>query len=147
MATKKELLELTEKFFKRHWNVECESDIPQWNIGWSWQGSVPHHDKGGVYALFSESGEVMYVGLATSTGGGKYDEHGISRRLTAHVIKTDKDKGRGNYLPQDKWLEIKDIGAIGFPAEYTYLAAALEDFLIRNIKPPKNAVRRRGKVS
>ncbi len=89
----------------------------------------------------------MYVGLGISKGGGKHDEHGISRRLTAHVIRTNREKGRGHYRPQDNWQDVKDIGAIGFPPDYTYLAASLEDFLIRKIKPPRNSAKVKGRVS
>ncbi|GMG88766.1 hypothetical protein [Biformimicrobium ophioploci] len=147
MPNKEELIKYTAEFFERHWPRDLELSPPVWDIGWSWSGSVPHHDKGGVYALFSANGDVLYVGLGISSGGGPYDQHGISRRLIAHVIATDKSKGRGHYVPQDKWQDVKDLGAVGFPAEYSYLAAALEDFLIRKLAPSRNAVKKRGVVA
>lgn len=141
MPYRKELEEYTAEFFQKHW-VSDAGKPPSWKIGWPWHGSVPYHDKGGVYALFSESGEVLYIGLGTSKGGGLYNEHGISRRLLSHVIQKDSDKGRGHYMPKKKWNDVKDIGAVGFPSEYSYLAAALEDFLIRKMSPPRNSVRK-----
>ena len=147
MKGRLELQKYTKEFFERHWFINSNIEPPTWKIGWPWHGSVPYHDKGGVYALFSEEGEVLYIGLGTSSGGGPYDEHGISRRLIAHVIQTNKEKGRGHYVPQEKWKDVKDIGAVGFPGEYSYLAAALEDFLIRKLTPSRNSVKKRGTVA
>lgn len=104
-------------------------------------GSVPQ--QGGVYALFDGDKNIVYIGLGISRGGGIYKECGISKRLLAHVITRDHDKGGGSYKPQEKWGEVVDIGAIGFPGEYAYLAAALEDYLIGDLNPPRNRVKKR----
>jgi hypothetical protein len=60
-----------------------------------------------------------------------------------HVLDVNKEKGSGHYLPKKKWSTIKDIGAIGFPEELTYLAAALEDYLIGLLNPPENVTKRK----
>lgn len=103
---------------------------------------MPYHNKGGVYALFDANGNIVYVGLGASRGGGIYMEHGISRRLLAHVIASDRSRGAGYYVPRKAWSEVADIGAIGFPKEYAYLAPALEDYLIGKLNPPRNSVKR-----
>lgn len=128
----------TDEFFNRHWNVSSEHEVPTWKNGWPWQGSVPYHNKGGVYALFDSQGAIVYIGLGASRGGGIYKEHGISRRLLAHVITTDKVKGKGYYVPRKAWGDVRDIAAIGFPKEYKYLAPALEDYLIGELNPTRN---------
>lgn len=133
-----DLIKHTDEFFKRHWNISSGHELPAWKNGWQWQGSVPYHDKGGVYALFDSQKNIMYIGLGASRGSGIYQEHGISRRLLAHVIATDKTKGKGCYAPKKAWYDVTDIAAIGFPKEYTYLAPALEDYLIGELNPARN---------
>ncbi|WP_144439642.1 hypothetical protein [Halomonas chromatireducens] len=137
------LIDSTDEFFRRHWTSCIAHPTPEWKADWDWKGSVPHHDKRGVYALFDEAGKVIYVGLGASVGGGDRTGYGISRRLLAHVITTDKTRGRGHYVPQGKWSEVSSLAAIGFPNEYSYLAPALEDYLIERLAPPRNSSKRR----
>jgi hypothetical protein len=143
MNKKEKIIELTNSFFEMHWYSKNEHSSPEWKFGYSWSGSVPYHDKGGVYALLGANDEVIYIGLGASRGGGIYKEHGLSRRLLNHVLDVNKEKGSGHYLPKKKWSTIKDIGAIGFPEELTYLAAALEDYLIGLLNPPENVTKRK----
>ncbi|WP_276783774.1 hypothetical protein [Thalassolituus oleivorans] len=134
-----ELTRATELFFSKHWEHSSKKSTPYWKWKWDWASSVPYHNKGGVYALLDENNRISYIGLGASIGGGKYKEHGISRRLLSHVIKKDPSK-KGAYVPKSKWSNIKDIGAIGFDYEDSYLAASLEAFLIRELKPLMNSV-------
>tara|TARA_R110002126_G_scaffold161549_13_gene309411 strand:+ start:473 stop:910 length:438 start_codon:yes stop_codon:yes gene_type:complete len=133
-----DLVQLTGQFFERHWDKAENVELPVWKNNWGWQSSVPYHNKGGVYALIDKDEAVIYVGLGVSRGNQLYKEHGISRRLLSHVIATDKSKGRGYYTPKQKWTEVIDIAAIGFPKEFCYLAPALEHFLIERISPVRN---------
>jgi len=144
MATIVDILTHTDAFFEMHWPKNSAVSMPSWKTNWSWSGSVPYHDKGGVYALIDGDGEVVYIGLGASRGGGLYKDHGISRRLLAHVIKTCKEKGRGHYEPRQKWAEVWDIGAVGFPREFAYLAPALEDYLIWKVAPSRNSAKKAG---
>lgn len=137
------LVEHTEEFFRRHWPVCTSQAAPVWDYEWEWKGPVPHHSKGGVYALLNETGEILYIGLGASVGRGGRVGYGISRRLLGHVIITDKQKGRGHYKPRKKWSEVAVVAAVGFPSEYAYLAPALEDFLIGIINPPINNSKKR----
>lgn len=132
-----ELIVKTEEFFHKHWNDE--KNYPAWKNRWDWSSSVPYHNKAGVYALFDESGRLLYIGLGASVRSVKYQEHGVSRRLLSHVIKKDPTKKR-TYAPRKKWASVSGIGAIGFDYSDSYLAAALEVFLIRQLKPPMNNV-------
>lgn len=133
----------TDKFFSMHWDKSSEAQPYKWKYDWAWEGSVPYHDKPGVYALIDASGSVIYIGLGASKGGGLYKEHGISRRLLSHVICTDQDKGRGYYKPKDNWKEVVSIAAIGFPVQFSYLAPALEDYLIGEFNPHRNTVKKK----
>lgn len=143
MATINDLIQQSNKFFQKHWDKSSSLQPLEWKHKWPWSGSVPYHNLAGVYALFDAAGNVVYVGLGASRGGGLYKEHGISRRLLAHVIAPDRSKGSGFYKPKDNWAEVTDIGAIGFPTAYSYLAPALEDFLIGILNPPRNSVKKR----
>ena len=142
MCQLSELIKTSELFFLRHWDKKNQSNTPVWKNNWEWKGSVPYHNKGGVYALLNDSEEVIYIGLGVSKGGGKYKEHGISRRLLSHVIKKDPAK-KGTFIPKKKWSNVKDIAAIGFDYEESYLAASLEAFLIRELKPEMNLVNKK----
>ena len=73
-----------------------------------------------------------------SLGGGKYKGYGISNRLLGHVLVRDRLRGEDWYAPRTHWSDVASIGAIGFPAEYNYLAPALEDYLITILNQPKN---------
>ena len=133
------LKQSTDEFFQRHWSsasLPCQR--PDWKV---WEnflyGSVPNHDLGGCYVLFSGD-ELLYVGLGASRGGGPYPNHGISRRLTKHVIESDPQRGGDRSRLREPWNNVNAIFTIGFPNECAYLAAALEAFLIRELNPPSN---------
>lgn len=145
MTTIDDVVNYSNVFFEKHWDKSSPLQAPEWKCNWQWVGSVPYHDMAGVYALFEAAGNLVYVGLGASRGGGIYNEHGISRRLLAHVIAPDPSKGRGFYKPKDKFADVTNIGAIGFPSEYSYLAPALEDYLIGMLNPPQNSVKKRKK--
>lgn len=127
----------TVEFFKAHWVEDRLGPAPLWV---SWQpflhGPAPNHEHGGCYAIFFGA-NLAYVGLGASRGGGKFREHGISRRLTAHVIRKDRvrDGDWGELCEQ--WAECTAIHTIGLPRT-EYLAAALESYLIRELSPPRN---------
>ena len=142
MATINDLVQHSNIFFEKHWDKSSSLQPLEWKCKWSWAGSVPYHERAGVYALFDAADNVVYVGLGASRGGGPYKEHGISRRLLAHVIAPDRSKGRGFYKPKDNWAEVTDIGTIGFPTKYSYLAPALEDYLIGILTPPRNRMKK-----
>ncbi|MBD9415899.1 GIY-YIG nuclease family protein [Pseudomonas sp. PDM16] len=147
MANIQDLIRLSAEFFQRHWDHASGQSEPEWKHGWSWKGSLPHYEKGGVYALFDTGGEVVYIGLGASKGGGRYIDRGISRRLINHVVMRDPSKGKDHYMPKPNWLEVNSIGAIGFPRESAYLALALEAFLIGELNPPRNRQKRIAAVS
>lgn len=138
MTTIKDIQKETNLFFEKHWSQKITENYPKWKYNWKWEGSLPNYEKGGVYTLFNDDAQLVYVGLGISRGGGQYKECGLSRRLLSHVITTNKEKGRGYYVPQSNWPEVKSIATIGFDKEYTYLAAALEIYLIEKFKPHRN---------
>ena len=142
MSTLEKLLEITEVFFSRHWSES--KPHPQWRFDWQWRGPVPNYLLGGVYCLVADD-NVVYVGLGNSRGGGIYKERGLSRRLEAHVLDLAPKGCSVDYLPKERWqtVGVSSIGTIGFPAELSYLAPALEDYLIGELNPPENSVRRR----
>jgi hypothetical protein len=140
MPTFLDLEQNTSAFFRRHWVADEIGDSPpRWK---PWKeflySSVPNHDKAGCYALVCGQ-ELMYVGLGASKGGGIYDEHGLSRRLMAHVICADRERGGEWSKLQPTWSSITGLYTIGFAKDSAYLAASLETYLIRHIISMSNA--------
>jgi hypothetical protein len=133
MSYQDELIALTQSFFAKHWGVEAEE--PEWDFSWEWRGPVPNYLVGGVYALF-KGGEVLYVGLGNSRGGGIYQDRGISRRLMAHVIKSAPSGSGKDSVLRERWeaAGVDKVATLGFPEELNYLAPALEDFFNRKAK-------------
>lgn len=128
----------TSAFFSLHWNTTVSGVPPAWEPWTTFlEGSVPNYQYGGCYALFSES-ELVYVGVGASRGGGLYPQHGISRRLMAHVLRSDRANGPNRSKLLDSWADTTALWTIGFRS-CDYLAPALESFLIRSLAPPRNA--------
>ena len=127
----------TSEFFRFHWPADF-NEAPNWV---SWQeflkGSVPNHQHGGCYAIFSGP-SLIYIGLGVSRGGGIYQQHGISRRLMAHVLRSDLARGRQWSKLDESWRDATAIYTLGFPGR-EYLAPALESYLIRELSPPRNS--------
>jgi hypothetical protein len=134
-----QLTEATDSFFQRHWVPSALGPTPpsweRWETFLS--GSVPNHDKAGCYALFAGH-ELIYVGLGASKGGGIYVEYGLSRRLTAHVICADRERGPQWSKLEPGWSSVTGVYTLGFAADLSYLAASLETYLIRALQPPRN---------
>lgn len=131
------LARATEEFFARHWAKEILGQHPTWQRWESFlSGSVPNYQHPGCYAIFFDGG-LRYVGLGASRGGGIYKEHGISRRLMAHVIQGDRSRGPTWSKLRERFTDATDIYTLGLPGT-GYLAAALETYLIRSLAPPMN---------
>ena len=132
----------TDTFFHRHWvTAEIGAAPPKWESSPSrFTGSIPNYNKGGCYALI-EGGTVVYIGVGTRLGAGRYTEHGISLRLLSHVIHP---VGEGRHEPRERWSSVTEILTIGFDPGQTYLAPSLEDYLIGKLSPCSNSNKRRG---
>lgn len=143
MSDQERLSAQTKEFFSLHWGLNEEP--PEWNYSWRWLNAIPNYQLGGLYALFSGN-KLLYVGLGASTGGGIYKDRGISRRLLAHVLQTAPKDTSVSYEPQDRWkaIQVDLVATIGFPAGRNYLACALEDYLIGELNPPENQMKRKG---
>lgn len=135
----------THSFFYLHW-PKANGERPIWNHDYNFIGAVPNGDHGGCYALLTEDGEVSYVGSGVSRGRGLYVNHGLGSRLNSHVLSRVKAAPASiadrKYSFQSKWEKCSRLSTLGFPHEYSYLAVALEAYLIRQLKPPHNIVRR-----
>jgi hypothetical protein len=130
-VTLDEVISTTSVYFARHWNASAiGKNPPEWQ-GWhEFKGSAPNYHLGGCYTLF-EGGELQYIGLGASRGSGLYLGHGISRRLKAHVLQNDWEKGPEWLKPRPRWPSITSIYTIGFDDDNVHVAPSLETFLIR----------------
>ena len=127
----------TATFLRRHW-IESENGVPPEWVIWSQflYGSVPNYKQGGCYALFVGD-SLVYIGKGSSRGGGTYIDHGISRRLMAHVYSSAKTVDCRQLRLKEPWLDVTSLYTIGL-TDRDYLAPALEGFLIRTLLPARN---------
>ena len=140
MATIEDLETSTKTFFDLHWPQNAGKP-PLWNASYELVGTIPHGDLRGCYALLNSS-LVLYVGSGVGRGGGAYLNHGLGKRITAHVLSHDKSIvapiERRQYKFQERWQGASRLLTIGFPLEFAYLALALEAYLIAQLSPPAN---------
>ena len=137
-STLENLKNQTKLFFTQHWNDEyIREDHPEWSDLYYFDGSLPNYDKQGVYA-FVKGDEVTYIGVgASSNGTGPYAGHGLGKRFQSYsrVIA-------GKHTPTDQRLvDAGSMTTIGFTPKTSYLAYALEMFLIARIKTLHNVNR------
>ena len=98
-ATVGNLVALTREFFAKHWNADAIGCAPpEWSGEYRFVGSMPNHEKQGVYA-FVKGDQVTYIGVATSKGGGRYRGHGLGKRFQAYAKVID-----GAHTPVDPRL-------------------------------------------
>jgi hypothetical protein len=136
-----DLCTATECFFNMHWNRQVIGhDPPEWLHWPEFRGSVPNYQLGGCYALF-EGSKLCYIGVGASRGGGLYPQHGISRRLMSHVLRSDRAKGPEWSKPRVGWEGIDSIYTIGFTSNVAHLSSSLESFLIRKFSGQLKNVR------
>ena len=88
--------------------------------GRSWEGTDVSY-RHGCYLIYSESGELLYIGKASLTTSN------IGRRLWVHLHKP-----RPSWVPPAAFVQIVEVGQ---PFE----AASLEEFLIQELHPKFNA--------
>jgi hypothetical protein len=137
METFKNLKLETLEFFRLHWPADKE--FPKdWAdpIAFPLRPPLENNQHQGCYVLLS--GDVIrYIGVGLSRGSERYKNHGIGNRIT-HVIQIDKAAsqllGSRVYKTRERWNGITHISTIAFP-EMSYMAAALEIFLISKLNP------------
>ena len=145
-ATPDDLIALTRDFFERHWPA-APGRSPVW-LQLDPRDLSAGLDAGGCYAVADPNQRLLYVGLAlaerqpskpTARGG-------VIRRLYRHVVRRGA-LTKGQIVPKrTTWVEQGGIGSIWvllFPADFSYLAAGLEVFLIQALsgKLPVNKSR------
>ena len=141
MITVSQLHQATTKFFDRY--IAKNLDLPTtWSAPKKTDGTSglsPNGDRSGCYALLAGD-EVKYVGVGRSWKKGRYQENALDARIRAHGLLVDK--ATNTYITRDKWraLGIDSLVTIGFPHELFFLASALEDYLINELKPEGNGL-------
>lgn len=151
-ATADDLLSLTSIFFARHWSADL-GEPPTW-LRLDPSDLSADLDAGGCYAVTDPGECLLYVGLALAER--RRDKPaargGVIRRLYRHVIRRGA-LTKGEIVPRrTAWLEHGGIGSIWvllFPADFAYLAAGLEVFLIQELsgKLPVNKSRVRAELA
>lgn len=134
MVTRNILEKRTKKFFKEFFNEDLIKNQPKWSKEkWSFEGTLPNNDKRGLYAHLKEN-EVTYIGLGI---GKSYDNSGIGSRVSKYWKKSDNYSSENQkYIPTVESVDA--IITLPFDDNNFYLAAALEVYLIKKLKPMKN---------
>jgi hypothetical protein len=93
----------------------------------SWTDNWPFAWSPGVYMIYSESLDLMYIGKASMN---RY----LGQRLG------DYFGGSTTCIPKKNWLQTaRFVINIAVPEETPFEAPALEEFLIKKLQPPWNA--------
>jgi hypothetical protein len=92
------------------------------------RGRYPNHDKPGVYVFLNANRQLTYVGKAT------YDET-IGTRLRKHYYADGRPMSS---YAQDAVF----VASIPFPKDRSFEGAALEEYLILRLSPPRNRLGR-----
>lgn len=151
-ATPDDLLSLTSAFFARHWSAGLGKS-PIW-LRLDPKDLSTDLDAGGCYAVTAPGERLLYVGLALveRRANKPNSRGGVIRRLYRHVVRRGA-LTKGEIAPKRAtWVEHGGIGSIWvllFPAEFAYLAAGLEVFLIQELsgKLPVNKSRVRAELA
>ncbi len=141
-STVNDLIKNTSTFFELHWNAAIINMAPPaWSDAWKLPGagSWPNHTKQGVYALLKGS-DVIYVGVAASTGSGIYEGAGLGARLKNYLMRDPNSKSEA-WIARDDWKDIDSLMTIGFEKGYGHLAYALEPYLIDKLDPLRNKIK------
>lgn len=140
--TIQDLQKITEQFFRLHWN---DTTYPIWSEPWNFIGGIPKHDYPGCYATFNEKEEITYIGLGIGSAKGRYQEHGLGKRLKRFYkvdIRNYKDASKTTYKRVDE-VNAYYLRTLPFEKEYFYLAAAFEVYAIINLDGLINTVHNR----
>ncbi|MGD9852470.1 MAG: GIY-YIG nuclease family protein [Nitrospirales bacterium] len=94
----------------------------------AWPDQWPNSDQPGVYLILNEKLELLYVGKASM-------RNVMGVRLSSYF--NGSAKGPCKICPG--WQgEPRYLFTIGMPKETSFEAAALEEYLIRELSPPEN---------
>ena len=95
-----------------------------WHIPQSWsKDSFPHAASPGVYLFSDAAGNVIYVGKASS---------GLGSRIGNEYI------GANGICKSDKVTDAVTLHTIPVERSLSFLASAVEEFLISRLQPSKN---------
>lgn len=126
-----ELIRASDEFFHLHW-VRGE-ERPFWTSDlYTGIGHMAHGDQPGCYAIVRR-GSIRYIGLAAGKGNARYPNFGLAGRTHNYLIRDfAASRAHPERLPMWKLRYEGDEGlyCIGFPFARSYLAAALESYLI-----------------
>jgi hypothetical protein len=94
-----------------------------------WDATWPNCDRAGVYLIFSETGKLLYVGKAWVIG----------RRLSSYFqYELPRSENKNCRVVHDWNEKPMYIATVAVPDSSTFEAAALEEFLIRELVPSEN---------
>jgi len=90
----------------------------------SWVDSWPFHDRAGVYMIYSEAGELMYIGKTSMN-------QCIGKRLYVRFGGDESCVIKDDWWPQPP----RFVVIVAVPDTQRFEAPALEEFLIKRLQP------------
>ncbi|MBK5212562.1 MAG: hypothetical protein JJE55_02735 [Flavobacteriaceae bacterium] len=128
-----DLKKATSEFFSKFCKKEAFGEFPEWSSRWEFKGSLPNNERKGCYAILCGD-EVIYVGLGISNSN---KGSGIGSRVSKYWMSTNEViNGERKYISTSN--DITSIITLPFENGTYYLAAALEVYLIYNLKLKNN---------
>lgn len=100
---------------------------------WKKDDYWPNRDRAGVYAIFDADERLLYIGKASFNSK-------LGIRLAYHF----RSSGDGGWetRPGDKWTR-RPFYVSTIPVEKSWLAPAIEEFMIAELEPTDNSVGRK----
>ena len=94
-----------------------------------WDAQWPHSDDAGVYFVFGEDAELLYIGKASMY-------HCVGKRLSTYF---GTERGTGNCELLQKWEgNPMYVAVLPVSKDMTFEAAAIEEYLIKFFNPINN---------
>lgn len=130
-------IEMLEKKTSEFFEKFCKKEIvvPQWSKPWEFKDTLPNNDQKGCYAHVVGN-EIVYIGLAI---GNSFDGSGIGARVSRYW-KKGIDYRNDNRIYESTKKDVTSIITFPFQPDNYCLAAALEVYLIVNLKPQRNRI-------
>jgi hypothetical protein len=117
------------------YNLYPEKDNLQVAALHNWPQEWPNHKSPGVYAFFCEKGNLIYIGKASMNNkiGKRLNAWFISKNSIDCAFRSSVSESKQNINP-------RFVVTVAVPTSSSWEAAALEEFIIKELRPKFNVV-------
>jgi hypothetical protein len=124
--------------FSATW-LKPDVNMRDWSWPWDLSTEIPNQSMRGCYAILSGE-EVIYIGVGLGKSTEQYEGAGLGDRLKRYwqLNPNRNEPGQRQYQFREDWKEATSLVTLAFEPDHFFLAAALEIYLIRELKPRRN---------